>query len=257
MTTDRKAIDKLKFTLDTALDAANAIEAAGVALLAKVAPWAAPLPTAYLVWERTVARFGWPWQVGAATAAAVEALGLVTTLTALEAWSWNRTRTRQSDPRAPLALPLALVGGYFITAELLTIGLDVLPRWGSLAPVDFVPAIFPVLSLVGVGVIAVRVDQAQRAAEVEAAIDDRRRQRQERRQAAAQVEQVIDSPIDELTTSDKVLDIYRQDPGARVVDVAARLDVSRQTVYNHLSTMESAGKIRRNGHGVEVVEEAV
>jgi len=51
-----------------------------------------------------------------------------------------------------------------------------------------------------------------------------------------------------------VVDIYIDDPQARVSTVANKLNVSRQTVYNYLNELEQAGRISRNGNGVEVTE---
>lgn len=162
--------------------ALDQVESALIAVVAKVAPWLAPLPTAYLVLARTVEHFRWPWQVGLAAAAVVEALGLVITLTGLELYGYNRTR-RKTDPAAPLALPVALLAVYLVAAELLTVGLDVVPKWGSLTLVDWTPAVFPVLSVAGMAVIAVRLDHRQRLAAIAEDKAEARRQRIERRNA--------------------------------------------------------------------------
>ena len=44
------------------------------------------------------------------------------------------------------------------------------------------------------------------------------------------------------------------DPKAKVSAVANELNVSRQTVYNYLNELEQAGRISRNGYGVEVTQ---
>jgi len=39
-----------------------------------------------------------------------------------------------------------------------------------------------------------------------------------------------------------------------VTDAARTLKMSRQTIYTYLDRLEDDGRIRRNGHGVEVLE---
>jgi hypothetical protein len=52
---------------------------------------------------------------------------------------------------------------------------------------------------------------------------------------------------------ERMLDIYTDNPQTGVSTVARHLQVSRQTVYNYLAELEQAGRLRRNGQGVEVV----
>lgn len=52
---------------------------------------------------------------------------------------------------------------------------------------------------------------------------------------------------------DSLLNIYLNSPKAGVSLVAGKLGVSRQTIYNYLDELETAGKIHRNGQGVEVI----
>jgi len=50
------------------------------------------------------------------------------------------------------------------------------------------------------------------------------------------------------------LDAFRDNPSLGISDAARALDVSRQTIYSYMDQLEHSGKIRRNGHGVEVLE---
>lgn len=52
---------------------------------------------------------------------------------------------------------------------------------------------------------------------------------------------------------DSLIDIYLDNPNAGVSQVAGHLRVSRQTIYNYLDELESAGKIHRNGGGVKIL----
>ena len=85
----------------------NQLESIGADLVAKLAPWLAPLPTAYLVYRATVAHLVWLVWAGLVAAAVIEGLGLASTSAALALWDWNRAK-RQSDPAAPVCLALAL-----------------------------------------------------------------------------------------------------------------------------------------------------
>jgi len=157
----------------------DAIERTAVNLVARLAPWCAPIPTAYLVGRATVEHLRWPWLVGAIAAVVVESLGLATTATALELREYNKEK-RKSDPVAPWRLAAFLVGLYIIVGIGLTVLLDIVPALSSYAP-----AVFPLLGLAGMTVLALRADHARRLAGVTADKADRRRQRAARRKATA------------------------------------------------------------------------
>ena len=77
----------------------EAIESIAIDLVAKVAPWCAPVPTAFLVGRATVNHLGWPVIVGVAAAVVVETLGLASTATALELYQYNQNK-RKSDRKS-------------------------------------------------------------------------------------------------------------------------------------------------------------
>jgi len=160
----------------------DAIEHAATDLVARVAPWLSPLPTAYLVGRATVLHLAWPVEVGIVAAVIVECLGLATTVTALDLREYNASK-RKTDPVAPFPLAAMLVGVYLVVAVVLTVALDTVPMLATYAP-----ALFPGLSLAGMMILALRHDHARRLAAIaeskaEAAAD-RRERRQERRQMA-------------------------------------------------------------------------
>jgi hypothetical protein len=158
------------------LEYLHAAEAVAVAVVAKVAPWLAPVPTAWLVYDRTLRHFGWPAWVALAAALTVEALGVAVAVTALQLWAYNRERPRKGDPLAPMAVPLVLVALYFLAAELLTVALDLLPGLVALAP-----AVFPILSLAAMALLGVRADHARRVDAVAEVVAERKRARVEAR----------------------------------------------------------------------------
>ncbi len=52
----------------------------------------------------------------------------------------------------------------------------------------------------------------------------------------------------------RLLDAFHVNPTLGISDAARALDVSRQTIYSYMNQLEHSGKIRRNGHRVEVLE---
>lgn len=230
-------------TLDT-------IEAVAIDIVAKIAPWAAPIPTAFLVGRSTVEHLQWPLAIGIIAAIIVESLGLATTATSLELYQYNQGR-RKSDPPAPFQLSVVLVAFYFIVATGLTVALDIFP-----ALARYAPAIFPALSLTGVLVLALRLDQRRRAQ----AFAVEKAERKERRQVPVSNNM---SNFDKMHAGrktkldnrlDTLLDIFTDSPGMPIADAARQVGVSRQTVYSYLDQLEQKGQIHRNGHGVEVIQ---
>jgi hypothetical protein len=52
---------------------------------------------------------------------------------------------------------------------------------------------------------------------------------------------------------DKTLQILSDNPTANPSDIADQIGKSRQTVYDYFDDLEAAGKIHRNGSGIEVI----
>jgi hypothetical protein len=243
-----------------------------VKLVAKVAPWCAPVPTAYLVGRATVAHLEWPVPIGILAAVVIESLGLVTCATALDLYQFNQNR-RKNDPPAPFWLATFLIFLYFFVAVLLTVVLDTQPSWSVIAP-----AIFPVLSLAGVTVIALRKDYQKRLQQIANEKAERKAERQanhgiQREALGGLFEPSMSSEVSNNgqldmnmnrlqagrkakldSRLDRLLDAFRTNPILGISDAARELDVSRQTIYSYMEQLEQTGKIRRNGHGVEVLE---
>lgn len=248
------------------------IEGVAVDLVAKVAPWCAPIPTAYLVGRATVLHLGWPGWVGFVAAIIVETLGLASTSTALELYQYNQDR-RKSDPGAPFVLAAALVLAYFMVATGLTVALDIFPGLAV-----YSPAIFPALSLTGVTVLALRSDQRRRLAGIAQDRAERREARQVHKETAqftrptgaqggaqfvrqnAQGSAQINA-IDAINATrqarrdallDALLDAYSSNPELGATEAARLLGVHRNTIYNYTDELMGAGRLSRNGHGWEV-----
>jgi len=162
---------------------------------------------------------------------------------------------------------------YFLVAVLLTVVLDTQPSWSVIAP-----AIFPFLSLEGVTVIALRKDYQKRIQQIANEKAERKAERQmahgfQRQDLRGLFESPmssdmsnngqIDMNLNRLQAGRKakldnrlarLLDAFRVNPTLGISDAARALDVSRQTIYSYMDQLEHSGKIRRNGHGVEVLE---
>ena len=171
---------------------ANGWSALLVSIVANVAPWLAPLPTAWLVYERTMTHLAWPQWVAITAGATLEALGVGILATALELYNYNRDK-RKTDPQAPLWIALVLVVLYFTTAILLTVVLDIAPAIALVAP-----ALFPVLSVASFALLALRADHERRVNAIamqKADAKTRREQlKREREQAGTRPEQAERSP---------------------------------------------------------------
>jgi len=236
----------------------NNVEKNTIKIVAKAAPWLAPLPSAYFVARSAMVHLTLPLPVAVVVAAIIETLGLATVHTALWAYDWN-THKRKSDPSAPVTLAVALGGVYVIATLGLVVFLEV---WPPLAA--YAPAIFPALAVVGAVNLALISRQEQREAEVrtqKTEARERRRARSVKRQTPNTGK--FDTRLDTLRAARRakrdaritaLVTFYTGNPGAGVTEVSQAIGVSRQTVYNYLAELEEAGRISRNNGSVEILE---
>ena len=145
--------NKLKTTITTY--ESNILE-----IMSAVAPWLAPIPSAYLVGRAVVDELNWHIAIGIIAAIAVEAVGIVSITNALRLYEWNASK-RKKDPAAPTMLAYTAVFIYFAVTIMLTILLESFPQLAHIAP-----AIFPVLAAVGSVNIAIRNSQNRREKDV-------------------------------------------------------------------------------------------
>jgi hypothetical protein len=238
----------------------NSIEDNLIDLVAKITPWCAPLPTAYLIDRATVQHLHWPGIIGLIAAAVIESLGLVTTATALDLYQHNR-RKRKIDPSAPFGLSATLVALYFFVATSLTVLLDIFPFLSTYAP-----AIFPALSLVGVTVIALRSNHRDMIRKIQ---QEKSERRPEKVAIDHQKSKTV-SNFDRVDTNQKRLQearrakqearmealllIFKEKPDSTILQATQSTGLSRQTIYSYLDQLEKNGRLRRNGHGIEVLK---
>lgn len=236
--------------------------------IAAISPWITPLPSAALVANAVVQDLHWNQALGWITAAIIESLGLTTVSTSLQLWDYN-TAKRKTDPGAPFLLAVSLVGIYLFSTIGLTVLLDIFPEMGR-----FAPALFPLLALVGAVNLALRSGHRRRLANLAQDRADRKTERQANRSTARNLTDLLtsntksnsvhlDRSLDKARQArtaiqgsrlDNLLTLYRDNPTIGVTDAARTLNMSRQTIYTYLDRLESGGRIRRNGHGVEVLE---
>lgn len=246
------------------------IERSAVDLVAKIAPWAAPIPTAYLIGRATINHLAWPAPVAITAALIIETLGLASAATALELFEFNQVR-RKTDSPAPFALAVGLVLAYFTIATGLTVALDIYP-----ALARYAPAIFPALSLTGITILALRADHRRR---LQGIADERAERKETRRQVAqnkrtktAQAPALV-KPVSAQKTAnhgdlsaanrtkqkrreqliDALLGAYLDNPDLGATEAARLLGVHRNTVYNYSGALVEAGRLSKNGAGWVVV----
>jgi len=176
-----------------------------VDVVANLAPWLAPLPTAWLVADRTTLHLGWPLAVGWIAGATLELLGVAIMATALDLWSYQRDK-RKSDPDAPLILAWALVGLYLVAALLLVVMLDLLDGLTTWAQ-----AVFPILSVAAFAVVGLRYDHRRRVDAIDQDKAERKAKRAEQR--AKKTEQKASATEPEFATkADHVRHLLEAEP---------------------------------------------
>jgi predicted transcriptional regulator len=243
----------------------NTIEKNLVKFVAKLAPWFAPVPSAFFVARSALVHLSLPLPVAIIVAAIIETLGLSTVHTALWAYDWN-THKRKTDPTAPVMLAIALGGVYVVATLGLVVFLEVWPFLSTYAP-----ALFPALAVVGAVNLALISRQEQREADVESQKAEQRAQRRVSRSVQKDVRQqspsaqidIQNAVLDSVNRAkrqrkadilDAMVDIYVDSPEAGPTEVARRLGIGRSTVYNYLSDLQTAGRIaRNNGNGIAVL----
>jgi len=166
-------IDRIRL----ALDGLDGLEVAAVGLVAKVAPWLAPVPSAYFVVRSSVHHLAVPLWVAVVIGAIIELLGLTTVHSALWAYEWNLKRNKRQDAPAPLVLPVAMGVLYLAITVGLIVVLEVFP-WLS----TYAPGLFPFLSIVGTVNLAFVARQRKREEDRAERLEAARKERQERRQ---------------------------------------------------------------------------
>jgi len=107
------------------------------------------------------------------------------------------------------------------------------------------------------------IQEAKTRAQAELDVLEKKADELERRNQELESKAILPEPPlklaeprpDKQAKQDILLATLKENPETRVKDLAAILDVSRQTVYSYLADLEAAGKLRRNGHNTVVEKE--
>jgi hypothetical protein len=228
-----------------------ALEAIFVSIIGRIAVWFTPLPSAVLVARSATRVFElaglWPWVM----AGVIELVGLVTSNLWLTAKEWNRNKNK-SDPKANEALAFGLMLSYFITTGLLLLAFEIphVIQTGSI--VGLTALLFPVLSAVGIISLNERILHNRRQAE---------------KMSKKRVNVMLGNTKSNTTPNtlhsarkakrderlNNLVRFYSENPNATMIDAGEAVGVARQTVSIYLSELEQAGRVSRNGDGVEVL----
>ena len=260
---------------------AGALEALVLALLVRAAAWVASIPTIMLTSKTCQTVFDLTPTAALLSAIALEVVGQSVVNTWLKAREWNRTK-RKSDAAANERLALAMTVAYFVS-DFVLIGVLEIPK--ALAnPVHWAALLFPLGQVISTVMTGERAAQFRREAEVTKERRERAQVRAQRRaqqtaqhvhkttaqvvhkfngsgaqQGAqnAQIEALEDANRTRQAQKDAqmetLLGAYLGDPHLGVSEAARVLGVHRNTVYNYLEELETAGRVKRNGNGVEVL----
>lgn len=202
-------------------------ERAAVNLAAKLAPWLAPVPSAFFVARSSIKHLGVPTPVGVVVAIIIETMGLSTVNIVLRMFEWNQTR-RQKDPEAPTWVGVVLGVVYLVTTLGLIVALEVWPVLATLAP-----AMFPFLAVVGTVNLALIAGQDRREAAVVEEKAERKAERQEKRDAnrARTIEDGRERDANETRTIDRDAFIvaYRANGHESIAALARQMGVNART----------------------------
>lgn len=240
------------------------LERGAVWWVARLAPWLAPVPSAFFVGRAAMRHLDVPWPVAVVMALIIESLGLVAVYTALWLAEWNGTK-RKSDPAAPVVLAVVLSGVYLVVTIGLTVVLEVWPAWALVAP-----ALFPILAVVGAVNLVLMARQERREKAVQVERQERKAARQARRsgrrsggvqnraQKAISMGSSDNGNRPDLVLAnavrldkkgermDRLVEVMLDGPEAGVTAWARALGCSRTTVYAYLDELEAAGRVARD-----------
>ena len=209
-----------------------------VDIATRLAPWLASLLVAWQTGTTGVSALGWPGWVGWIAGASVECLGAASAHLWLDLRAYNATK-RNSDPTAPEALALGVVGVYFVGMGALTVA-STLP---ILRP--YMMLVVPILSAAGTLVLALRSGHVARLVSVQSAKDEaqakRKAARAKRNLTQSQTQSTQAKPV-ALSLEERraqVAELHAQ--GQRNLAIAQALDIPAYTVTRDLAAMRSNG----------------
>ncbi len=251
-------------------DLMGSIEAVALAVTTRAAAWVSTIPTIALT-SRTIAQvFSLSAGAGLASSIALEVCGQATADLWLSAKAWNETK-RKTDPAANERLAFAMMTVYFVTDFLLVSVLE-LPKalagdLGHLASL-----LFPVMQVVSTLVLTERAKQFKRQAAIDADKAERSANRSGKRSGSVQDDDAAlladrSQPFSlaNLNAANRsrqdakhaalndLLNVYQDDPRLSYAEAGRAVGRSKAWVASALGELETAGRVHRNGGGVEVI----
>lgn len=243
----------------------TALNAELMELVSFLAPWLAPIPSAYMVYRAGVTNFHLPELVALCMAGLIEGAGIMAihTATRIEFYEINR---RKSDPE-PIDGKLGwAILAYIVLVLAVTILTDVLPGLERWSIVFVLPIVLLTYKINSVRMQQDRIERTvQERAQKRAAKRSKRRPTRVQSDAGGAGEGAREAStkssveharrIREMNRTEAqryrrrvILDtLQRTDGQLNITEVAGELDASRTTIYNDLDALESEGKISQDG----------
>jgi hypothetical protein len=252
-------------------DLMGSIEAVALAVTTRAAAWVSTIPTVMLT-SRTIASvFNLSVGAGMASSIALEVCGQACADLWLSAKAWNETK-RKTDPAANERLALAMMTTYFVT-DFVLVGVLELPKAFAGDLEHLASLLFPVMQVVSTIVLTERAKQFKRQTAIDADKAERSANRSGKRSESAQED---DAPLladrsDAFTLGNldaanrsrqdakqvalnDLLNVYQDDPNLSYSAAGRRVGRSKSWVAGALGELEKAGRVHRNGGGVEILE---
>jgi len=254
----------------------------------KAVPYMAPLPTAYVIYNKLTGKLVWDWWVALISAAVIELIGFRSIGLAVDMYQFNRTLNaaeKQAKMRAPIEQGIIVVVVYAIAVLSLTIMLEIKPELALWTPVAFL-----VIGLTGGWLAALSNDFEELAQDRADAREKVRKQLEEARNKKKQGKQEQPASPDKLplqdpqlaqvapASSDKLhpqdaskddklrvqgskqplqdgalLAYWTSNPQASDQQVADKFGRSRQAIQQRREKLIASGAIRMSESGVEIV----
>lgn len=121
----------------------EAMEKTLVNNVAATVPWAAPVPSAYMIWDHAVKILGWDVWVAWVLAVAVEGLGVSVASTAFDLWNWN-DQNKDQEQKSSLRIAIGTVIFYLFIVIVVNVLLELkFPSWIAKAGISMlsIPAV--------------------------------------------------------------------------------------------------------------------
>lgn len=216
-------------------------ERAAVNFAAKLAPWLAPIPSAFFVARSSIVHLALPLWIAAVVAVIVETLGLATINITLRLWEWNQTK-RKTDPDAPTWVAIALDAVYLVTTLGLIVALEVWPFLSSYAP-----AMFPFLAVVGTVNLALIASHDRREAAIIVEKAERKAERQAKHDANETRTGANDANMTHAANKDAFMVAYRANGHESIAALARSMGVNTRTAQKWVAGANDNDATETNG----------